>query len=326
MVAAEIDPPDVSICLCSKGRRKDLEILVGSLRAIKTPLRVETIVVEETNDPRQIEGVRYFSHVISNRGIPYARNLALKYSSGQIVVFIDDDCSVGQGWLDCLLEPFRDEGTIGVQGGVTVPADSNAIGWAESILGFPGGGLSRVLRAKRENQPTKEVSTLNCAYRKWVIEKIGGFDENLKLGSEDYLLAKQACRYGRCLFVPEALVFHGPRGNLRKIWNWFARRGRAEMQLAKLRKVEETKAVSLVKTSITCKFLLIVLAGSFVPAFLAPLLLSAFASYYFLQLYRHYWAWKLSEAPSATIFLLPLVKLVMDAGMDWGRARGILFE
>jgi GT2 family glycosyltransferase len=325
MARRESDLQDVSICLCSRDRRKDLEILVDKLKAVKTSYQVEIIVVEETNDPCEIEGVRYFPHLITNRGIPFARNLALKYATGQIVVFIDDDCSVGEDWLERLLEPLRNKEIVGVQGGVTVPSGSKAIGWAESILGFPGGGLSRVLQAKGENQRTREISTLNCAYRKWVIEKIGGFDEDLVLGSEDYLLAKQACQYGSCLFVPQAMVFHAARGNFRKIWNWFVRRGRAEMQLVKLRKIEETKPGSILKSSITCKFLLIVLAGALLPGFFAPLILSAFACYYILQLCRHYRPWKLSNASLTTIFLLPFVKLVMDAATDWGRARGILF-
>jgi GT2 family glycosyltransferase len=318
--------PIVSILVCSRSRRESLEILIGTMKQMRSSYRFEIVVVEETDSPHELEGVTYVSHRVRNRGIPYARNLAMKYAHGEIVVFIDDDCTVCDGWLDLLLNPLSGESVIGVQGGVTVSQTANAVGWAESILGFPGGGIARVLQAKGENRSTREISTLNCAYRKWVIEKIGGFDENLILGSEDFLFARQACLHGRCLFVPDALVFHEPRGSLGGIWRWFVRRGRAETRLVKLRKVEEINLGFMLKRSIICKILLAVLAGAFFPGFLLPLLIIGIVTFCLVQLIRCFGSWKLSKAPVSTIFLLPLVKLVMDAATDWGRVRGLLLD
>ena len=322
----DLKAPLISILVCSKGRRKSLEVLVSTLKQIKSSHFFEIVVVEETDSPQALEGTIYVPHPIKNRGIPYARNLAMKYARGEIVVFVDDDCSISDGWLDSLLEPFLEDPVVGVQGGVTIPNTSNAIGWTESILGFPGGGISRVMRAKGKNQITKEISTLNCAYRKWVIEKVGGFDENLTLGSEDFLLAKQACLHGRCLFVPNALVFHEARGTLKKIWQWFVRRGRAEMRLVKLRKLEEINLGSLLKGSISFKTFLVLLAGALFPGFFILIIFIALVLYFVVQLARYFGSWKLCNAPVMTIFLLPLVKLVMDLAMDWGRMKGFLFD
>jgi hypothetical protein len=93
-----------------------------------------------------------------------------------------------------------------------------------------------------------------------------------------------------------------------------------------LRKLEEINLGSILKRSITCKLLLLILAGAFFPRFFIPLLIVAFVAYVILQLIRYLRPWKLSKAPGMTIFLLPLVKLVMDAAMDWGRVRGLLFD
>jgi GT2 family glycosyltransferase len=319
----------VSVIVCSKDRHDSLLRILHSLdRYSREEKLLEFIIVEETDNPQQPPGekIRYFQIPERGLGFAFARNFGLQKANGSIVVFIDDDIFPALSWLDELLAPFQDDSVVGVQGGVTVPESSNGIGWAESILGFPGGGISKVLQAKGKNQLTKEISTLNCAYRKWVIEKVGGFDENLTLGSEDYLLAKLACLYGQCLFAPNALVHHEARGTLKKIWHWFVRRGRAEMRLVKLRKIEETNLGSIPRSSITCKFLLLVLAGVLFPGFFTPLLVMAFVVYSILQLARFFRPWKLSNAPVSTIFLVPLVKLVMDSAMDWGRIRGLLLD
>ena len=150
----------ISVLVCSRSRRSELEYLVEILNNIVTTFNCEIIVVEETEEPAPVEGALYISHPIMNKGIPYARNLALKHASGDIIVFIDDDCMVDKKWLDSLIEPFNDAMVVGVQGGVTVPEHTNAIGWAEIILGFPGGGVKRIVSAGNKTQETQEISTL----------------------------------------------------------------------------------------------------------------------------------------------------------------------
>jgi GT2 family glycosyltransferase len=320
---------NASIVIPTKGRHESLLRTLDAVRGCLPPdMNHELIVIEETDTPQpiQVERLNYCPIPERGLGFGYVRNLGFKRAKAPIIIFVDDDVIPSKDWFKNLFEPFSEESVVGVQGGVTVPETANAIGWAESILGFPGGGIRRVLESKGKTVETREISTLNCAYRKWVIEKVGGFDENLTLGSEDYLLAKHACLHGRCLFVPGALVCHEPRGTLNKIWRWFERRGRAEIRLVKLRKARGTNLRSILKSSITCKFLLAVLAGAFFPGSLLLLLIPAFVAYVILQFLRYFRPWKLSKAPGATIFLLPLVKLVMDSATDWGRMKGFLLD
>ena len=323
MVTGLIKHNLISILICSSDRRKDLEKLIDSLKGVNTAYAYEIVVVEETDYPLPIDGIRYIPHPVCNRGIPYARNLALANAKGNIVVFLDDDCQIYDGWLDKLLQPFDDFSVVGIQGGVTAPDSTNAIGWAESILGFPGGGISRILKANRKVQETREISTLNCAYRKWVIQEVGGFDDRLKFGGEDYVFAKLACNYGRCLFVPEATVNHEARGSLIKIWQWFSRRGLADVDVIRIVLQSDRTFLTLIKSSLTIKlftFLLTVLFSPYFNGFLIPLIL---LMYVFFQYARYFGAWRSSKAPFSALIVLPLVKVVMDIGMDWGRIRGL---
>jgi len=313
----------ISILICSRNRREELEDLVSDLKRMSTTWSFEIVVVEETDYPVAIEGTRYVPHPVANRGFPYARNLALQNASGDIIVFVDDDCHIHDGWLDNLLEPFRDDSVVGVQGGVTVPSDTNAIGWAESILGFPGGGIRRVLQAEGEIQETREISTLNCAYRKWVLDKLGGFDERLRFGGEDYLLPKKAAKYGKCVFVPRAIVDHRPRGNLRDVFLWFYRRGRAEILLARTDWQPKKFFWYWLRNSITAK-ILAVLFFSWLISLMSYGICILAGCYVLLKITIHYKVHRHCNATFKSLLVLPLVKSTMDLGIDCGRFRGLV--
>lgn len=318
--------PGISILICSRDRRQDLKRITDDLKSMRTRHEFEIVVVEETDNPYPIEGVTYIPHPVKNFGFPYARNLSVAGSTGGIIVFVDDDCRINNGWLDNLLRPFEDASVMGVQGGVTVPGDTNAIGWVESILGFPGGGIGRIIKARGEQRSTIEISTLNCAYRRSVIEAVGGFDHRLKTGGEDYLLAKKTCSVGKCVFAPDAVVEHRARGSLREIWRWFLRRGRAEIGVVHTGEYAEANWFSVLRGSLTVKFGLfssLCLALSMrwlitIPAF--------FLLYSLVQYLRNHSVWKKSNAPLRSLLLLPLVKFIMDAAMDAGRLRGIFHD
>ena len=159
----------LSILICSRDRRPALEGLVASLKQIALPYPLEIVVVEETNTPSPIEGVNYIPHPVADRGFPFARNMAIHHASGDILVFLDDDCMIQGDWLTHLLDVFENPDVVGAQGGVTVPPSSGPIGWAESIIGFPGGGIKRIIASGGKTEPTTEISTLNAAYRRKVV-------------------------------------------------------------------------------------------------------------------------------------------------------------
>lgn len=315
--------PPVSILICSRDRRADLEKIVQDLKAMDTIHPFDIVVVEETDAPRPIAGVRYIAHAVKNLGFAHARNLSIAQATGDILVFVDDDCQIGQGWLDNLLHPFADATVVGAQGGVVVPEGTNAIGWAESLLGFPGGGVRRVVDSGGSVQETMEVSTLNSAYRRDVVQAVGGFSHRLRWGSEDYLLAKKACQHGRCIFVPDALVAHRARGSFSGIWDWFVRRGRAEIGVVRSREYAAAGWASVRRSSLLLKLLLLSVLGLFFPMGWLYVLLLFLPFYSLLQYYRIWPVWRRSAAPFLALVMVPFVKLTMDLAADVGRLKGI---
>ncbi len=317
--------PPISILICTRDRRAMLAQLLQDLRKQDYPAAVQIVVVEETDAPAPIAGVEYVPHPVRNLGIAHARNLALAHARHDLVVFVDDDCRIpARDWLQRLVAPLvADEHAVAAQGGVCVPSDANAIGWAESLLGFPGGGITRLRQAQGKVQETTEVSTLNAAYRKEAILRAGGLDERARLGGEDFLLARRLAEQGRLLFVPDALVWHAPRGDLRAIWRWFVRRGRAEVALVRQGLAPPGFGSWLVRASFSLKLALALALFPWLSGWPVLLLLGWHAS---ATWRRVGWAWRDAEVPRKAVLVAPLVRLVMDLAADCGRMRAIFAD
>jgi len=313
----------VSILIITRDRREMLESLLADLHQQKFDGEYEIVVVEETDSPNAPEGVAYFPHPMRNKGIAFARNLALEHASHDVLVFVDDDCRVDAGWLEKLIIPLNDQGVLGVQGGVVVPDGTGAIGWAESLLGFPGGGVTRVVQSDGEVQETAEISTLNAAYRKASVIAAGGFSDQARFGGEDFLLAREVAKQGYLCFVPNAEVKHEARGNLSAIWQWFVRRGRAEVGILKAGLAPSGYGRFLLGASLLLKLLMLLAISPWLGIW--PFLL--FVCFYVGRLwYRFRWVLSDARVPSASLWVLPLVKVSMDLASDAGRiAAGLKF-
>jgi len=313
---------EASILICSKGRRYLLKRLISTIKRMEySGQLLEIIVVEETNKPKPLRGVTYIAIPVKNFGIGYARNIALSNATKPIVVFVDDDCEVEKKWLIKLLLPFSDPEVMGVAGAVKV-RDCNAIGWAENIIGVPGGGLRYVAIANGRYIPTDYLSTVNCAYRKEILLSQGGFDVRASLGGEDALLARKICRTGKCIYVYDAVVYHKPRANLGRILKWFIQRGRAEIKVWLLDERRSKAGFYICRSSITLKLFVFSIIGA-VSGYLSSFFGLFFIVYLLLNISHTRWAINLG-APFLSCILVPAVKIVMDIGTDIGRGMELI--
>ena len=311
----------MSVLICTRDRRDDVARALASLRADGVERDgVEIVVIEETAAPRPIAGVRYVPLPLEGRGFAHVRNHAIAAARGSLLVFVDDDCEVERGWFDALLAPLRADPAVGGAAGAVLVRDCNAIGYAESILGFPGGGLRDLAAARGRVVPTAFLSTCNCAYRREAVEAAGGFSPLASLGGEDSLLAERVTARWSCRYVPGAVVYHKPRQRLGPIFRWFVRRGRAEMRILPAKARPAAVAGSLLRGSVLLRLLVVVTVLALVPwpVWLgAPALL---ALYYAALLARFRFA-RRYPGHRAGWWLVPLVKLVADLGADVGRWR-----
>jgi len=309
--------PYVSILISTKGRRKLLDKALSSIFRMDYPRdRYEVVVVEETSCPQPIKGVKYIPIPEEGRGIAYSRNIALENAQFGVVAFTDDDCEVERDWLRELVSPIVAGEAVGVGGSVFVK-DTGAIGYAENLLGFPGGGLKYYHQTGGNWRKTRYLSTCNCAYLKEKVIEAGGFERGLRYFGEDFLLSFRISSKYPLLYNPEAKVYHLPRGSLGKIFRWFSVRGKTDMDLARFFPRREVYRW-FVRSSLSLKLLLLFAFGSFLPFPFWFIIAATGLLYYILMIYRYRFGYRYLGSLSP-LLVLPLVKLVMDVGLEWGR-------
>ena len=125
--------------------------------------------------------------------IPHQRNLGVRESRGDIIVFTDAGCRPLPGWLACLVAALRQDESV-VAG---IHQDPSGAG----LYDLP---REEILKVKY----VRESPTLNYAFRREVFDAVGGFDETFAYGSDvDFCWRLIDIGY-RIRLIPDAIVQH----------------------------------------------------------------------------------------------------------------------
>ena len=155
-----------------------------------------------------------FISLSENQGPAICRNIGAQNAKGRILVFTDSDCRADRYWLENINKFFSKSDTEAIMGRVVL-MPSTLLGDSISALGFPAGGTIGFERIWRVDQNgfADSLSSCNCAIRKDIFDKIGGFDGSFPYpGGEDSLLAYSLRRMNyRIKYCPDMLVFHAAR-------------------------------------------------------------------------------------------------------------------
>jgi len=113
----------VSVVIATHNRAEWLRDTLNSvLRQSRQPDEVVVVDNASTDHTREVVlsfadrlNVRYVHE--PRRGIPHARNAAVRSATGDIVAFIDDDCIASGDWLKYIEIPFLRDPNVGAVGG-----------------------------------------------------------------------------------------------------------------------------------------------------------------------------------------------------------------
>jgi len=168
------------------------------------------------------------------RGLSGSRNTALEEAHGSIIVFLDDDATPLDGWLDILRASYDDKCVYGVGGLVRPCWHRGKPDWFPEEFLWVVGCSYRGLPTTA--QPVRNLIGANMSFRKAAFDSVGEFSEsigrvaNRPLGCEETefsIRLTQAYPDAILLFNPSAQVDHQvpeQRGSIR----YFARRCWAE--------------------------------------------------------------------------------------------------
>ena len=246
-------PLDVSVVICTHNRSPGLRSVLDDLgrQAGVGDLRWELLVVDNnsTDDTRMVVEARMAVRDLPLRyafepvqGKSRAMNRGIAETSGEVIVFTDDDVTIPPGWLAAVVAPFADPDCAGACGPVEPVWDVEPPVWASASPPY------RMMGAivQYANDPAAGMIAppigANCAYRRSVFREFGDFREDLghsgknPMPGEDIEFGRRILHAGRSIrYSPSAGILHpvtSTRLNRKYFERWYFQRGRLEAILA----------------------------------------------------------------------------------------------
>jgi GT2 family glycosyltransferase len=217
----------VSVVVVNWNRKELLRACLASL-ARQAGVESETIVVDNgSTDGSADMAEREFGAVVvrnrENRGFCAANNQGIAAARGDFIALLNNDAEAEPGCLAALHRACSRAPDVGMAAAkVLVWEDPRYIDKAGHLIYPDGQNRGRGSGALDNGQFDREEEVLwpdGCAamYRKEMLDRIGGFDEDLFAYADDADLGLRARIAGwRCIYTPEAVVRHHRASTLGK--------------------------------------------------------------------------------------------------------------
>jgi Glycosyl transferase family 2 len=178
--------PPASIVIPTRGRASYLEVALASIAPQAAEAGAEVLVIDDAGvSPAARElaarfGARYEPHP-GPLGLNVARNTGVERSTGELVVFVDDDVRAGPGWLRALTVAAREHPDVDV---FTGPIRPRLEGHELRTCGREGPPITS-LELGGKDTTARYAWGANMAIRRRALERVGPFDVSLEHGGDE---------------------------------------------------------------------------------------------------------------------------------------------
>lgn len=209
---------DVTVVIPVRGPAEGVARALSGLSAVLD--RGEVVVVDDgSTEPSAIRAVveRLGGTVVRHErslGPAAARNTGWRMTTRPIVAFVDADVVGREGWLDLLLAVLGDADVVAVAPRIRA-VDGGGPRWLSAYDGVRSSldlGAHRALIRRRSR--VSYVPTTALVVRRDALERVGGFDEELRVGEDVDLVWRLSDAAGAVRYEPAVEVEHPTRSSL----------------------------------------------------------------------------------------------------------------
>lgn len=199
----------VSIVIVTWNRRDDILETIQSVYDQQYS-NIEIVVVDNGSSDGTVEAIheRYPAvNVVAlteNTGASVGRNIGISYARGDIVFFLDSDASLDHDAVNRVVQTFERMPEVGAIACKVVNFYTRQL---DSVAGWV---FSERVKARQDEEFTCfTVSECGSAFRKQLLDQIGGFWDYLFFGREGEELCLRVWGAGQQIrYVPSAKVYH----------------------------------------------------------------------------------------------------------------------
>lgn len=162
--------------------------------------------INEYINANRIENIKIIFNP-ENKGLSYSRNIGIKYSTGSIVAFIDDDAIPSSGWIENIIDTFSEDKNIGaVTGDITPLWEDNDMSWFPKELYWMI-SCSYIMTPTTKTEFERGFGT-NMAFRREIFDKVGYFDTNFGINGKKWVGGEDTDMFLRLKNINLKVIFN----------------------------------------------------------------------------------------------------------------------
>ncbi|MEM5794567.1 MAG: glycosyltransferase [Candidatus Aenigmatarchaeota archaeon] len=197
--------PFISVIVPTLNEEKLIEACLKSIKNQDYKGKYEIIVADGKSKDKTVEIAKNYADkvvIAEKKGIAIERNTGARVAKGEILFFVDADTILCFNTLSEISKAFKKKNVVGACCPL-VPLSSKARDFLIYWL------YDQLAKASIKTK-TPHIAGGCCAYRKDAFEKIGGFNEKLKV-YEDIDLSRRISKLGKIVFVENTIALTSPR-------------------------------------------------------------------------------------------------------------------
>ena len=211
--------PEISIVIPVKDRAGELRRCLASLTCLHYPQeKLQVIVVDDGSSDDSAQVARQYGAVLvpsggTGRGPAAARNVGASQANGEIIAFIDSDCTASQEWLNELIPAFQDPAVAAVGGQVDGMCTESAVDRYEAVMSSLSIGSRE--RIGSSGSDTFYLPSCNLLVRRTAFRSAGGFKDSMHVGEDVDLTWRLRDAGWTITYLPAGRVLHEHRSTVR---------------------------------------------------------------------------------------------------------------